>query len=395
MRLTKLTLHYLLCVQSQEGATVGGINVSDDEIRLELGSLVVARANMLPGQTLTDFSQSVFEFEHAPEFRLYEEDVEYVGDGDDLLGAWTVETVKGVHVAHFAQSGAYYMLQYEVEPPPDPTSPSERCGAPPGETLAYVTCGHDVPESQRFDEYREIIESLGVFLEDGYNLIGLRCLDYETREIVENTWNAWNDTLAVVWLDAAGTKRVVEYQGTCDPGKHSKTAHEDGEDANPNGLAHLCDGQWEYECGYHHGSYPCLVQKEDVTVWRSQFGDDGWANNTFEEGEQTDTGIFGINIHASKDNSSGVYNWSAGCQVFRSSKGAGTRYAEVMGSGTKGDSEHGGYVGEHFETHDVIYYTVVTAREKGTEEDNVPCACEAGDGEVGAGSVACPQEGAS
>ena len=390
----KLRLNYLHCAQAQEASYIGGYGVTDDEVRLTINELVVLfSGSMTSTQTTTEFQIPELEFSGTPQLKLIEEDMPEIGNEHDLLGTWTIEEQTGEFVATFTLNDAIYLLGYTVEWAGTPTDDSRRCGAPPGETLAYITPGTTVPESQRYDEYRALIESVGVFLGDGYNLLGLRGFQQPDRTVVENAWNDWNDTIAVIWRDATGAKRVKEYKATCDPGKHSKTAKSDGADANPDGLAHLCDGQWQYKTGYHGGDYPALVQAADFTVWRSKFRDDGWADNTYEDDETTDTGVFGINMHASKAGQAHVWNWSAGCQVFCSAKGAGTDYAEVMGPGTTSTAEHGGYVGEHFKTHDVIYYTLLTAREKGTEDENEECPPPEGEAEVGAAAVACPSGG--
>ena len=89
---------------------------------------------------------------------------------------------------------------------------------------------------------------------------------------------------------------------------------------NPKGTAILVPGQYRgcWQIGLHNGKYEALVQKKPVSVYR-----DGNKDLIYDlDPKKIDKGVFGINIHRSNPygESATVDNWSAGCQVFASSK---------------------------------------------------------------------------
>ena len=84
------------------------------------------------------------------------------------------------------------------------------------------------------------------------------------------------------------------------------------------GVAILKPGQYRgsHKLRLHQGKYLALGQKKDVTVYR-----DGNLDGKYDFNEDnTDTGLFGINIHRATARKGGkstrVDKWSAGCQVI-------------------------------------------------------------------------------
>lgn len=134
------------------------------------------------------------------------------------------------------------------------------------------------------------------------NLVGIRTRD--TRA------NKFNDHLVVMWL-WDGQWNLFAFPATTDPGVYWRN--------NPmrvEGTAVLVPGQYRgaYQIG-EHKSYPALVQRKDVKVYRDDNRDDvlDLDPTTIQEG------MFGINIHrasASKPSTT-VDKWSAGCQVLQ------------------------------------------------------------------------------
>jgi hypothetical protein len=138
------------------------------------------------------------------------------------------------------------------------------------------------------------------------NIVGVRNSD--TGKTVTNLFD---DKITLSYkLD--GVWQYHEWDNTTEPGKKGVTQYH-----NANGVARLVPGQYRgvYAISKHQGKYEALCQRlGNVTVWR-----DKNKNMTFDEVE-TDTGMFGINIHKAGSVSNFVENWSEGCQVFKRSK---------------------------------------------------------------------------
>lgn len=139
--------------------------------------------------------------------------------------------------------------------------------------------------------------------ERGYdlNLFGIRSNDLSA--------NTFNDTIGVMYR-AAGQWVLFAFPATTDPGVYWRE-----NPMNVDGAAILKPGQYRgaYRIGLHK-TYPALQQDAPVTVYRDDDRDD--ALDLSEDTIQT--GMFGINIHraSSKQASSQVNRWSAGCQVI-------------------------------------------------------------------------------
>ena len=82
---------------------------------------------------------------------------------------------------------------------------------------------------------------------------------------------------------------------------------------NGAGTARVKPGQYlgAYQIGLHQGKYEALKQCGPVTVYRDDIKD-----KIYNE-QNTQTGIFGINIHKAGIDSALVNNWSEGCQVLK------------------------------------------------------------------------------
>ena len=172
-------------------------------------------------------------------------------------------------------------------------------------------------ERALYDRYRAVMQRVGEF--DGtplaLNLLGIR--GYLNGRAVKNEPNAYNDTIAAVWIDRRGNPRVREYQGSVDPGHcYTDTRIE------RQGCAHLVDGQYLYQRG-RHNDQPALVQAGPVTVWRDRDLD-----HDQNPGETRETGNFGIDIHSGGTGTE-VGRWTAGCQVVRGGEG-GPNWQELL-----------------------------------------------------------------
>jgi len=138
------------------------------------------------------------------------------------------------------------------------------------------------------------------------NIIGVRNSD--TGKTVSNLFD---DKLTISYR-VDGKWFYHEWDATTEPGKKGVMQYH-----NANGVARLVPNQYRgvYAVSMHQGKYQAVCQRlGNVTVWR-----DKNKNMTFDEVE-TDTGMFGINIHKAGTVSSFVENWSEGCQVFKKVK---------------------------------------------------------------------------
>lgn len=152
--------------------------------------------------------------------------------------------------------------------------------------------------------FREIIEGLGYAFEIKpryLNLLGIR--GFWHGEKVANKFNLYNDTIYAVWLDDNREPCVESFDASCDPGLQRRGK------ANPKGVAHLMEGQYWFQRGYHRGRYRALRQAGPVRIKRYFDGDPDRVRPIIDEG------WFGINIHAA-GTTDWVGGWSAGCQVI-------------------------------------------------------------------------------
>ena len=139
------------------------------------------------------------------------------------------------------------------------------------------------------------------------NIVGIR--NNETKGRVTN---AFDDKITISYK-IEGEWQYHEFNCTTDPGSHW-VDHPMLE----KGVAILKPGQYRgsHKLRLHQGKYLALGQKKDVTVYR-----DGNLDGKYDFNEDnTDTGLFGINIHRATARKGGkstrVDKWSAGCQVI-------------------------------------------------------------------------------
>lgn len=145
------------------------------------------------------------------------------------------------------------------------------------------------------------------------NLFGIRSPD--------PTSNSFDDLLGCAYRETSdGPWRVDYWRATTDPGVYYRE-----HPMRVEGTAILVPGQYRgaYELGLHRGKYEALVQTgAPVKVWRDSNCDDvlDWSGDEH-------SGWYGINLHASAQNSAGtasssrVDKWSAGCQVHGTQRG--------------------------------------------------------------------------
>ena len=164
------------------------------------------------------------------------------------------------------------------------------------------------------EQLQKAVESKGYkwFSDDnnkGYdvNIVGIR--NSKTKGRVTN---AFDDKITISYkID--GAWQYHEFNCTTDPGSHWVENI-----LNDKGVAILKPGQYRgsHKLRLHAGKYLALGQKKDVTVYRDNNRD---ANYDLSE-TNTDTGVFGINIHRATsragNKSTRVDKWSAGCQVI-------------------------------------------------------------------------------
>jgi len=156
------------------------------------------------------------------------------------------------------------------------------------------------------------VESKGYkyFTNSDYNLniIGIR------NSATENTvTNKFDDTITLSYkID--GEWQYHEFDCTTDPGKF----YMEDPIVDEKGTAILKPGQYSksHKIRKHQGRYEALGQQNPVTIYRDDNRDTIYNLNT----ENTDTGLFGINIHRATKyagkKSTQVDKWSAGCQVI-------------------------------------------------------------------------------
>lgn len=135
------------------------------------------------------------------------------------------------------------------------------------------------------------------------NIVGIR-----TSNDISETFD---DFIVFFYYDDNGFLRGKICPATTDPSVQYLQ-----KPMNANGTAILKSGQYldAYQLGMHKGKYKALVQRKPVTVIRDKDRDS--LLNFFSE---TQTGLFGINIHRAsrgKNNVSVIGLDSAGCQVF-------------------------------------------------------------------------------
>ena len=136
------------------------------------------------------------------------------------------------------------------------------------------------------------------------NIVGIR--NSSTGKVVTNLFD---DTITLSYKNEVGVWQFHEWKNTTEPGKKGVQQYH-----NKNGVARLVPGQYRgvWAIDKHQGKYDALCQRlGNVKVFRDTNKD-----LVYDEAN-TDTGMFGINIHKAGQDSTWVENWSEGCQVFK------------------------------------------------------------------------------
>tara|TARA_R100000353_G_scaffold95396_2_gene69874 strand:- start:87 stop:707 length:621 start_codon:yes stop_codon:yes gene_type:complete len=175
------------------------------------------------------------------------------------------------------------------------------------------------------DHIRRALERKGYkFFESGdfnVNIVGVR--NSLTKDKVTN---AFDDVMTLSYKKD-GEWQYHEFDCTTDPGTH----YMNSPIVESKGTAILKPGQYRgsHKIRKHQGRYEALGQCRPVTVYRDNNRDDVYNLNT----ENTDTGLFGINIHRATKyagkKSSQVDKWSAGCQVIAANDDW-TKFMKIM-----------------------------------------------------------------
>jgi hypothetical protein len=136
------------------------------------------------------------------------------------------------------------------------------------------------------------------------NIVGVR-----NSSTGKKVTNLFDDVLTLSFKDDKGVWQFFEWAATTEPGKKGVQQYH-----NVKGVARLVPGQYRktYTVDKHQGKYYALCQRlQTVKVFRDVDKD-----LEYDE-DNTDTGMFGINIHKAGQDSTWVENWSEGCQVFK------------------------------------------------------------------------------
>ena len=139
------------------------------------------------------------------------------------------------------------------------------------------------------------------------NIVGIR-----NSETGTEITNKFDDHITISYK-CDGEWQFHCYECTTDPGSYWAENI-----MRKEGVAVLKPGQYpkSHKIRLHQGRYEALGQQNDVTVYRDNNRDD----NYDLDDNNTQTGLFGINIHRATGRagrtSTRVDKWSAGCQVI-------------------------------------------------------------------------------
>ena len=139
------------------------------------------------------------------------------------------------------------------------------------------------------------------------NIVGVR-----NAETLNEVTNKFDDYMTLSYKED-GEWKFHCFDCTTDPGKHwvENIMREEG-------VAILKVDQYRgsHKIRLHQGKYEALGQQKPVTVYRDNNEDGTYDLNE----ENTQTGLFGINIHRATKwegrKSTQIDKWSAGCQVI-------------------------------------------------------------------------------
>ena len=135
------------------------------------------------------------------------------------------------------------------------------------------------------------------FKDTRVKLIGIR--GYQLDESGENKLGIYDDAILSIIDD-----KVTLFVASVDPG----LAYVENP-ISADGCADLCEGLSMFKFGTHKQEHPCLVQSGVISVYRL---------NKSGKRMFVDVGEFSIQIHCG-GHAELVGNWSAGCQIIKSS----------------------------------------------------------------------------
>ena len=156
---------------------------------------------------------------------------------------------------------------------------------------------------------------------DKTNIVGVR----NTLEIKNQYQNRFTDLLIV--MSPKDKKQVSIYAATTTPGiaflympfRNWWTASALSDTINPDGLAILQPGVYDYSIGSYRGKYQALVQgKAKVGRITPVERAEDLKFTTFTP-PKIEEGSFGLNIHKAEKDTPSIDSWSAGCQVLKKS----------------------------------------------------------------------------
>ncbi len=174
-----------------------------------------------------------------------------------------------------------------------------------------------------WNEIRSSLKSAGVDSRmdfDRWNIVGIR----NTLGVKNRYLNRFTDL--IVLMGPRDKKEIRIYPATTTPGpafsyvpfRNWWIASALKDTINPDGVAILQPGVYEYTIGDHKG-YTALVQSGKNTIGRIEpvLEPEKLRLNSFSPSKKQ-TGSYGINIHkASSGDTPTIDAWSAGCQVFK------------------------------------------------------------------------------
>ncbi len=180
-------------------------------------------------------------------------------------------------------------------------------------------------ESAAYELYAGIIkETLWYEIDrsvDVRSVVGLRGAYPGTFKWHENLPNRFNDTIVLLWIDAAGRKHVREFPVNTDTG-----AYNFGTDSSSSLRANRL---YDYANGWHRGynalqiqmwSYPVCDDTNHNGHWDSDRN--GWLPPYYGEDHERDGSAHNIHlasVYAPLETAE-VNNWSAGCQTIPGSE---------------------------------------------------------------------------
>lgn len=162
-------------------------------------------------------------------------------------------------------------------------------------------------ESQRFDHYRNLIESNGGEFKTGPNQRNLVSLRRETDADVNGGQGRYDDVTAMLWTDSQGRQHVREYTSNTEPSARYRGSI--GVDANGDGRkdqGRLPEGYYEYRTG-HSDNLGRVLRPTQRTNAERDTNHDG----LFNDGAMASAG-YSMLFHAGGRNMTG----SAGCQTM-------------------------------------------------------------------------------